>query len=100
MPDDTLKPPEHLSAAAAEWWRAVTRAYALEPHHAKLLQAAAESWDRAQEAREAIAEHGLVVEGRYGQPVANPAAVIEKEARALFARLVAQLDLDSNPEEA
>jgi P27 family predicted phage terminase small subunit len=91
------RPPAHLSAAAKAWWKSVLRDYDLAPHQVKLLQAACESWDRAQEARKAVAKHGVVTEGRYGQLVANPATITEKENRALFARLVAQLDF---PEEA
>jgi P27 family predicted phage terminase small subunit len=97
MTPDTHTPPDHLSRASRKWWNAVVTAYALEPHHLKLLQAACESWDAAQAAREAVAEHGVVTQGRYGQLVANPATTTEKESRALFARLVAQLDLDSEP---
>jgi P27 family predicted phage terminase small subunit len=90
-------PPDHLSESAAEWWSAVLDSHFLEPHHLKLLQAACEAWDRAQSAREAVAEHGVVTKGRYGQLVGNPAAIIEKESRSLFARLLSQLDLDSEP---
>lgn len=91
--------PSHLSKATKAWWKVTVAEFELAAHQVKLLQAACESWDRAQEAREAIAEHGLIVEGRYGQPVANPAAVIEKESRALFGRLVAQLGFpDQSPE--
>jgi P27 family predicted phage terminase small subunit len=89
------EPPAHLSDDARDWWEAVTGTFELEPHHVRLLQAACESWDAAQRAREAVAEHGVLVEGRYGQLVANPAASIEKENRLAFARLVGQLDLDA-----
>jgi len=90
-------PPDHLSKAAKAWWHDVLDSHFLEPHHIKLLQAACESWDATQAARQAVAEHGIVTEGRYGQLVSNPACIVEKENRALFARLLAQLDLDSEP---
>jgi P27 family predicted phage terminase small subunit len=99
-PDIAHIAPEHLSDQSKDWWEGVLREFHLAPHQIKLLQAACESWDRAQEARRAIEEHGVVTKGRYGQVVANPAAVIEKESRALFARLIAQLEFPvSKPEE-
>lgn len=88
------EPPVHLSADAGEWWRSVTADFDLEPHHLKLLQAAAEAWDRAQQAREAVASDGLTFRDSSGNLKANPACAIERDARTLFARLVRELDLD------
>lgn len=59
-----------------------------------LLQAAAESWDRIQEAREILAREGSIVTDRYGKPKAHPAVGIERDARVVFARLVRELELD------
>lgn len=88
------KPPEHLSAEAREWWRLVTVDFELEPHHVKLLQAAAEAWDRTQQARQAVAQDGITFRDSSGNLKANPAVAIERDARTLFARLVRELDLD------
>lgn len=89
------EPPAHLSAQSASWWQSVVGDYSLEPHHLRLLQAACESWDRAQQAREAVAEHGLTFKDKGGNIKANPAVSIERDARTLFARLVRELDLDA-----
>lgn len=90
------EPPEHLSDDAAGWWRSVTADYELEPHHLRLLQAAAEAWDRMQQARQALADHGsLTFTDSSGNIKLHPAEAIERNARTAFARLVRELDLDA-----
>ncbi len=59
-----------------------------------MLEAACLAWDRAEEARRAVDQHGVVVEDRWGQLRANPATVVERDQRSLFSKLVAQLGLD------
>jgi len=88
------KAPNHLTAATQRWWEGVASEYELESHHLKLLTAAAESWDRGQEAREILAAEGLCTTDRFGQRRAHPAAAIERDAKGLFARLVRELGLD------
>ncbi len=88
--------PAHLSDDAASWWQSVVRDYELEPHHLRLLQSAAEAWDRMQAARAAIAEHGgLTFVDSSGNLKAHPCVAIERDARVAFARLVRELDLDA-----
>ena len=95
----TPKAPEHLSAEVATWWRGVVAGYDLEQHHVRLLTLAAESWDRGEQARAAIAEHGAVYLDRFGQPRARPEISIERDSRLAFARLLRELCLDdSEPE--
>ncbi|SNT06079.1 phage terminase, small subunit, putative, P27 family [Sphingomonas laterariae] len=89
-------PPKHLSPAIAKWWRSVVKDFDLEPHQLRLLQSAAEAWDRMQQAREALAKHGgLTFVAANGDPKAHPAVAIERDARISFARLVRELDLDA-----
>jgi len=66
----------------------------MEQHHQKLLTLACEAWDRCQQAREALAEHGLTFEDRFGQPRPRPEVAIERDSRMSFARLVRQLALE------
>ena len=94
MKPKTPKAPAHLAEASRAWWRSVVRDYHLEPHHHRLLQAAAEAWDRLQEARELLARDGLVIGGREGGMRPHPAAAIERDSRLAFARLIRELDLD------
>ncbi len=70
------KPPRHLSKEAKAWWADVAGTFVLEAHHLKVLTAAAEAWDRMQQARKEIAVHGILVEDRFGVPKANPACAI------------------------
>jgi hypothetical protein len=54
----TPKPPKHPSRASAAWWRALVAEYAFLPHQLRTLTAAAESWDRKEEARARVAAEG------------------------------------------
>lgn len=88
-------PPAHLSDDAKSWWRSVVSDYALEAHHVRLLRLAAEAWDRAQQAREILAAEGVTFRNDRGNVVVHPAVGIERDARTAFARLVRELDLDT-----
>ena len=88
------KAPEHLTEPTACWWQSVIDEFELEPHHERLLTLAAESWDRCQMAREAIALHGMTYEDRFGQPRQRPEIAVERDSRIAFARLLRELDLD------
>jgi phage terminase small subunit len=90
-------PPSHLQAPTREWMRGVAADYDLEPHHERLLQAAGEAWDRCQEARKAIAKHGLVFINAQGEPRTRPEVAVERDSRIAFARLIRELDLDVDP---
>ena len=91
----TPKAPSHLSDPTRVWWREVVETYALESHHLRLLQAACECWDRLQEARQILAREGLVIGGREGGVRPHPAVAIERDSRLAFARLIRELDLDT-----
>lgn len=88
------RPPRHLSDESRAWFALVTRDFDLESHHLKLLQAACESWDRAQQARQLLATEGVTFTDRHGHIRPHPAVNIERDSRALFARLVRELGLD------
>jgi P27 family predicted phage terminase small subunit len=86
--------PKHLRAPTRRWWSSVQADYTLEPHHVRLLTMMAEAWDRCQEAREAIEEHGLVYTDRFGSPKPRPEVAVERDSRIAFARLLRELNLD------
>ncbi len=85
--------PEHLAADTRKWWEHVVSEWSLDQHHCRLLTLAAEAWDRAAEAREALAEHGITFTDRFGSPRARPEIAIERDSRTAFARLLRDLDL-------
>ena len=94
MNETALKPPKHLRAATKKWWSQVMADYELEPHHAKLLALAAETWDRCQQARELLDKHGLTYNDRFNAPCGRPEIAVERDSRLAFARLVRELGLD------
>jgi len=93
----TLRAPGHLQAATKRWWRSVAVDYILEDHHRKLLTLAAESWDRCQQAREAVGVHGLTFTDRFGCPHSRPEIAVERDSRLAFCRILRELDLDVAP---
>ncbi|MCH8916690.1 MAG: hypothetical protein IIC52_01400 [Proteobacteria bacterium] len=95
MAERLPRAPSHLSAATKTWWKSVVNEYALQPHHLRLLQLAGESWDRAQTARKVLDRNGLTFDDRFGAPRPRPEIAIERDSRTAFARLVRELDLDT-----
>lgn len=91
--------PKHLKKATQKWVKEISETYELESHHRRLLILAAESWDRCQDAREAIAEHGTIYIDKFQQPKPRPEVAIERDSRIAFARLIRELNLSEGPEE-
>jgi len=97
LPQKKLTAPAHLRTDTAKWWCAVHTDFALEPHHTRLLTLACEAFDRCQQARELIDRDGLTVPTGDGGLKAHPCIGIERDARLAFARLLRELDLDTEP---
>jgi phage terminase small subunit len=93
----TERPPAHLSAPTRRWWTSTMEAYDLEPHHVRLLTLAAESFDRAVQARRVLAAEGITYTDRWGQPHPHPCVAVERDAALRFSRLLRELDLDCAP---
>jgi P27 family predicted phage terminase small subunit len=94
-PVDLPAPPAHLSEASQQWWRAIVADYELAPHHLRLLEAAADAWERMIQAREVLQREGIIAASEQG-PRKHPAVTIEQDARLAFARMLRELDLDSD----
>jgi phage terminase small subunit len=86
-------PPAGLSPAMQRWWQDVVKEYELELHRLRLPQLACQAWDRCEQAREAIAEHGATYLDKFGAPRTHPQVAIERDSRQAFARLMRDLDL-------
>ena len=99
----SLKPPKpprapgHLRPETRAWYLHVVSDWELQDHHERLLLIAAEAWDRALEAREALAAHGLTFNDRFGAPHARPEVKVERDARITFMRTLREMDLDVPP---
>ena len=104
MASNRTPTPAHLTPATRRWFRSVIAGYQLEPHHVKLLTAAAEAWDRLVEARKTIEDKGMFYTNRFNEPRAHPALAVERDSRLGFARLVREIGLadedapDSRPQ--
>ena len=95
-PAATAAPPTSngLSPEAKRWFASVEDRYDLADHHRKLLAAACTMWDRAQEAKAALAAHGSVYTDRFGAPRPRPEVQIERDSLNAFRQLVHELGLD------
>jgi phage terminase small subunit len=91
------QPPKHLRVDTKRFYASIVNEFALDLHHIRLLTKACEAFDRAEEAREAIAKFGMVYENRFGNPVARPECGIERDSRLAFARLIREIGLDVSP---
>jgi P27 family predicted phage terminase small subunit len=89
-----LQPPAHLSEPMRAWWCRAVEQGALGERDRLVLTSGCESWDRANEARELIAEQGITLLDRFGQVKPNPAVTVERDSRASFVRIVSDLNLD------
>lgn len=94
------KPPKHLKPTTRRWWSWVLENFEIEEHHMRVLTLAGESWDRAAAAREAITKHGLIYTDRFGAPKPRPEVAIARDNTIVFARLLRELRLDVEPEDA
>ena len=89
-------PPRHLSKATKSWFRQVVADYELTPSDLKLLIAAAELLDRAENARIVIDDQGATFIDRFGSPRSRPEVAIERDSKIGFSRILKQLKLDDS----
>jgi P27 family predicted phage terminase small subunit len=89
-----VAPPEHLSEKARQLWTELTATEVDTTARQALLLAGLEALDRATEARLAIKEQGLVNTTESTKAVhVNPLLKVERESKALFSKIWAQLGL-------
>ncbi|RXH34384.1 hypothetical protein XH99_01070 [Bradyrhizobium nanningense] len=88
-------PPAHLEPATKVWWVQILTDFPIEQHQLQTLQAAGESWDRSQQAREALAKHGLTYVDGKGMVRARPEVAIERDSRISYLRCMRELEFDN-----
>ena len=90
-----MKLPRELNTRGRKFWRQITTDFDLtEHHHFELLKQACFCLDRVETARKTLEKEGLFVLNRFNECREHPALKVEKDNRALFARLIRELGLD------
>ena len=76
-------PPKTLQKTGRTLWKQLLIDFQFEDAASlELLGRACMAADRAQQAREALAEHGPIVNDRFGVPQRHPAVVVERDSTA------------------
>ena len=89
------EPPGHLSERARELFSQVVPERIVTPRKVALLVVALESLDRAEAARLQVERDGMLLSVDRGKmPHAHPLLKVEKDSRALFARVWGELGLN------
>jgi P27 family predicted phage terminase small subunit len=97
-PQPAIPAPPHLSERARALWDAVVPRRLKAPQTLALLRVALEALDRADLAAEAIARDGMTTSKEGGIPHAHPLLKVEKDARAQFASIWKELNLQREPQ--
>jgi phage terminase small subunit len=90
-----IKPPKNLSTESKELWHYVYDNFELERHHVVTLKHLCKVNDRADQASKDVDAKGLTFIDKYGQIKSNPSVQIERDSRIAFARLLRELNLDT-----
>ena len=98
MRKTSVNAPNHLSAAARRWWRAIMGEYQIEDAAGLLLLTTAlECFDRMKSAGAVLDQEGPTFTDRYGQARPHPAATVESTNRSQMLSAIKQLNLDLEP---
>jgi phage terminase small subunit len=89
--------PNHLQLQTQAWWDTVVSSFEIRPHQLQTLQVAGEAWDRKEEARAALKQHGLTYTDAKDMIRARPEVQIERDSRVAYPRAVRELALEVPP---
>ncbi len=89
--------PKDLQPATQKWVNYCMKSWNIDQHYERILILAAQAWDRCQQARGEIQKDGITIKDRYSAIKVHPAVAIERDSRLAFARLIRELQLDSEP---
>ena len=96
------KPPNSLKprGPGRGFWKEIHEQFAVEDaHHLRLLEEACGCLDTISQAQKEIEASGAFYTDRFSQPRAHPAFDLIKSNRTLFARLIREMQLDTQPAE-
>ena len=100
-PRSLPQPPPHLSDGSKALWKSTLAGWDLDTHHQRLLCLACEALDLAEQARLELVEHGrTTITDTNGGIRAHPATAIARDNRTLAARLIRDLGLDEESDNA
>lgn len=91
--------PVELGKRGKAYYSQILADYELEESELQILLEAARTLDEVEALKAALSELGVTTTGSTGQVVVNPVLAEMRQARAMFARLVHQLDLPDVEEE-
>ncbi|MEV8081134.1 P27 family phage terminase small subunit [Pseudarthrobacter oxydans] len=91
--------PVELGKRGKAYYSQILEDYELEESEVQILLEAARTLDEVEALKAAVSELGVTTKGSTGQVVVNPALAEMRQARAMFARLVHQLDLPADEED-
>jgi P27 family predicted phage terminase small subunit len=99
----TMKPrnkvPAHLSDESKKFWSQLVDDYGIsDAAGLRILRVSCEAFDRAQSARQAIDESGMLLSDKFGQAKVNPLLPVERDSRAAFLAGLKALNLDVAPD--
>jgi len=94
------KRPDSLGKRGAAFFTRIEKDIELEEWERQLLTEAARTLDEIDALKDSLDSLGVTVKGSMGQVVANPVLGELRQARAMFAKLVHQLDLPVDDEES
>ena len=90
--------PAHLSSEARDWWRKITREFAIDDDAGRLLLTTAlEAYDLMKSCQAEIDQDGLTVRGSTKQKRAHPLLTTQRDARAQMLMALKSLNLDLEP---
>ncbi|MBE7543781.1 MAG: hypothetical protein HS123_15590 [Solibacteraceae bacterium] len=87
-------PPRHLSKEARVVVRLVQEYTIDDTPGLLVLEATLEAFDRLRGAQKVLAEEGITLADRFGQPRQHPATMVERDARTALMRGLKALNLD------
>lgn len=87
-------PPFHLTPSSQVLWSQIIKGRTFEAQDLKTLQCALEALDRAEQARLAILEFGLVFTDGKGMVRSRPEIAVERDSRTAFLRAMRELHLE------